>query len=58
MNPKEIKEWRKECGLTQEAAAEYIGVTRAAWQHWEYGRIGVPKPVRKLLRLLKQELAQ
>ncbi len=35
--PAEIKQSRKDAGLTQTQAAALIGKTLSAWQRWEYG---------------------
>jgi transcriptional regulator with XRE-family HTH domain len=32
-----LREWRKKNGKEQKAAAKELGVTRAAWNHWENG---------------------
>ena len=35
--PDTIKEARQKAGLTQKGAADLIGYTKRAWQHWEAG---------------------
>jgi transcriptional regulator with XRE-family HTH domain len=32
-----LREWRTKTGKEQKAAAAELGVTRAAWNHWENG---------------------
>jgi len=36
--PEEIKQARKDAGLTQTQAAALIDKTLSAWQRWEYGQ--------------------
>ena len=43
MTPDQLKSWRLRLGLTQEQAAEALGVTRSGVQHWEYGRREIPR---------------
>jgi DNA-binding XRE family transcriptional regulator len=44
--PEEFKAWRKRLGLTQEAAALELGVTRRAIVHYERGARSISKVVR------------
>ena len=44
--PEEFKAWRKRLGLTQEAAARELGVTRRAVVHYERGARAISKVVR------------
>lgn len=39
MNPtkEQIKETRKQAGLTQQTAADKLGVTLRTWSYWETG---------------------
>jgi DNA-binding XRE family transcriptional regulator len=36
--PEELKAWRAESGLSQEQAAERVGVRAATWCDWENGK--------------------
>lgn len=47
-----MREWRKQHGLTQQEAAELIGLSRQAWQNYELGGRDVPAPVENLLFLI------
>lgn len=42
MTPELFKTWRKSCGLTQEQAAESIGISRRMVQQYEAGEYPVP----------------
>lgn len=44
-----IKEARKAAGLTQAAAAEFIGVPKRTWEDWEAERRHPPEYVEKLI---------
>lgn len=47
-----LKSWREANGLTQDAAARRVGVTKQCWQQWEAGqRIPDSGHVRKLMKL-------
>ncbi len=37
MTPEQIKQARKEAGLTQEEAGKLVGGGKRTWQNWEYG---------------------
>ena len=53
MTPTEIKQARHSAGLTQQAAADLVGITIKAWQHYEYGIRNIPPLRWKLfLRLI------
>lgn len=52
MTPAEIKAARKAANLTQQQAADLIGVTVQAWRHWEQGLRHITKPHRKLIQLM------
>jgi hypothetical protein len=41
----DLKKWRRKLGYTQLEAAENLGVSRAAIQHWECERTPVPHAV-------------
>jgi len=50
-----MKEMRKkELGLTQKDLAEAVGVNLRTLQDWESGRSPMPKPVEKLMILIKK----
>ncbi len=56
MPPQELRDTMKELGLgTQSALANAIGVNRSTVSLWLEGRIGVPRPVAKLLRLMHEQ---
>lgn len=38
-----LRNWRRQKGLTQAAAAEELGVARRTWHQWEQGAI-IPGP--------------
>jgi DNA-binding XRE family transcriptional regulator len=50
-----IKNWRYRLGITQEKAAELLGVHRISYINWETGSVPVSKPVE--LALLACEIA-
>ncbi len=53
MQPAELRAAMDELGhVTQSALAREIGVDRSTVSLWLEGRIGVPRPVAKLVRLL------
>lgn len=53
MSPRELRSIMDRLGYsTQSALARAIGVDRSTVSLWLEGRIGVPRPVAKLLRLL------
>ncbi len=49
-----LKEMRKELCLTQKDLAEAVGVNIRTLQDWELGRSPMPKPVEKLMNLMKK----
>jgi DNA-binding XRE family transcriptional regulator len=51
----DIKDWRYRLGITQEKAAELLGVHRISYINWETGSVPVSKPVE--LALLACEVA-
>jgi DNA-binding XRE family transcriptional regulator len=52
MKPKEFKAWRKDCGLTQEAAAKKLGLKKRTIQYYEKGeRDGQPFQIPKTTEL-------
>jgi DNA-binding transcriptional regulator YiaG len=55
MTPEEFTLWRARMGVTQSEAANMLGVTLAAIQHWQRGRRRVPKPIAKLCDYLEKE---
>ena len=59
MQPEELKLAMDDLGCaTQSALARAIGVDRSTVSLWLDGRVGVPRPVAKLLRLLQQHEGQ
>ncbi len=54
MHPDELRETMEALGCTtQSALAAAIGVDRSTISLWLDGRVGVPRPVSKLLRLMR-----
>lgn len=52
---KDFAELRKRTGMRQGEAAEYIGVTRKALEHWEQRRRAIPQyAINALLRAVKE----
>jgi DNA-binding XRE family transcriptional regulator len=45
-----LKAWRKRMSWTQKQAAEWYGVSRASWTHWESGRYPIPMPLIRRLQ--------
>lgn len=59
MRPEELRMVMDSLGHTsQSALARSIGVDRSTVSLWMEGRIGVPRPVAKLLRLLQAQEEQ
>jgi hypothetical protein len=58
MNAKEICEWRERVGLTQEQAADKLGVTRTTVQNWESGATRIPTTVDSACEHLEHRLKQ
>ena len=55
MSPDELKSHRRAPGSrTQSDLANAIGVSRSAVSLWLEGKVGVPRPVAMLLRMLLQ----
>jgi transcriptional regulator with XRE-family HTH domain len=55
MNPDELRTHMRALGYrTQAELAEAIGVSRSAVSLWLEGKVGVPRPVAMLLRMLLQ----
>ena len=55
MSPDELKSHMRSLGyLTQSDLANAIGVSRSAVSLWLDGKVGVPRPVAMLLRMLLQ----
>ena len=53
MQPKELRDAMHDLGFsTQSALAQAIGVDRSTVSLWLEGRVGVPRPVAKLVRLM------
>ena len=49
----ELYRWRVKNNLTQEQAARVLGVSAAAWRHWEQGSRSISPPVALLISKLK-----
>jgi len=55
MSPEELRTHMRGLGYrTQAELAEAIGVSRSAVSLWLEGKVGVPRPVAMLLRMLLQ----
>jgi transcriptional regulator with XRE-family HTH domain len=55
ITPDQIKKARLDAKLTQQAAADLVGITLKAWQHYEYALRNIPPLRWKLfLRLTEQ----
>lgn len=55
MSPDELRTHMRALGYrTQAELAEAIGVSRSAVSLWLEGKVGVPRPVAMLLRMLLQ----
>jgi len=55
MSPDELRTHMRSLGYrTQAELAEAIGVSRSAVSLWLEGKVGVPRPVAMLLRMLLQ----
>lgn len=53
MSPEELRRVMRSLGYsTQSQLAEAIGVSRSAVSLWLEGKVGVPRPVAMLLRML------
>lgn len=53
MSPEELAQAMKKLGYrTQDELANAIGVSRSSVSLWLQGRIGVPRPVAMLMRML------
>lgn len=46
--PEEIKQTRKEAGLTQAQAADVLGRTLRTWQYWESGKFNMDRNLYEL----------
>lgn len=53
MTPTQLKRWQKRRGLTNEAAAAFVGVPLRTWEDWRAGRM---RPRAAALALLKLKL--
>ena len=49
--PEQIKARRQQAGITQAAAAELVYITKAGWQHFEYGRRVMPRSTWELFQI-------
>jgi transcriptional regulator with XRE-family HTH domain len=55
MNSEEIKEYRRNKGLTQAELAEIAGVKIGTVQSWEQGKRNIPQSTIKLLQMQESE---
>lgn len=48
---KELSDWRKRAGLTQRAAAQWLGVSQRTYENWEQNtrRMRHPVAVRRIM---------
>jgi len=51
ISPETIRAWRVARSLTQQEAADYFGVSRQAWQHWELGDREIPSTAETIMWL-------
>lgn len=50
MNPQQMKAWRKAKSLTQEQAADWLGISWRQYQRLESGDSKVSSPIAKLIK--------
>lgn len=55
MTGTQIKKWRKRLGLSQQGAADALGVAKDTYRNWEYGRRGISVPIEKLCAVIEQQ---
>jgi transcriptional regulator with XRE-family HTH domain len=48
-----LREWRTSRRMSQVEAAEFFGVSRQAWQHWERGTREIPDLLETLIYLME-----
>ncbi|MDR3352761.1 MAG: helix-turn-helix domain-containing protein [Zoogloeaceae bacterium] len=53
--PQQIREARQQAGLSQEAAADLVCVSRRAWQFWEAGQRSMSETTWELFCLKTQQ---
>jgi Helix-turn-helix len=58
MKSQEFSAWRQRVGLSQEKAAEKIGVTRTTIQNWEAGATAIPHAVETSCQIWEDRLKQ
>jgi len=58
MTGKELKEWRKQRGLSQAALAQKLGVFRETVARWEIGARPIPSFLPLAIRWLETELEE
>ena len=56
MNADNLKAWRERLGLTQEALAAALGISKRTVQDWEYGRGNAPAYLELALCELERRL--
>ena len=55
MTGEEVKQLRRQLGLTQEQLAEVVGVTANSVARWERGELGIRESAARLMLLLKEQ---
>ena len=55
ISPSELKEYRRSLGLTQQALADYVGVSKKTVERWESSGLTIHGPIVPLLRILREE---
>lgn len=58
LSPEHLKIFRKTFGLSQDAAATGIGLSRVQWNRWEQGKAPIPDHMVYTLRGFGQELKE
>ncbi len=56
LSPDDIRELRRQLGLTVAAAARQVGVTRQAWHRWEAGTRSPTSAARASLRKMTRRI--
>lgn len=52
----DLRKQRTRIGLTLQEAADLVGVTLKAWQHYESGRSRIPVPTWRLFQIIARRL--
>jgi len=58
MSPKQIKQARSQLKLTQPALAAELGVHPISVSRWERGKVAIPEPTARLLKMLVAQSKQ